>query len=233
MYRYYKGHHTDDELDEEELAEIAEVKKVVLPVQVVEAIYTTIETPTEDYAFDCRERIIERLKDAVYFRKELYLAFLGLTSEDVANIVVPFLKIYSDIPKLNISSNNIGDEGLKALITISTLKEIDICSNGISVNGAQFLEKIKTQKLDISFNSIGDEGVTALARNDNIKLLNIYSNKGVTTQGLSQLIFNLTLMQLQYTNPTQIDYKEIDDIAERIIINRKQTCYNQKIGGTP
>ncbi len=230
MYRFYKGHMEDGELDEEDLTEVNEVRKVVLSEHIVEAIYTTTESPTEYSITDHRQAIMDRFKDAIYFRDELYLAYLGLSSKDVANIVVPFLQEYPDISELDITSNEIGDEGIKALISIDTLKCLKASSCEITDVGVKLLANTQLKELDISDNfSVGNEGIEALAKNNSIEFLNISFIKNFSKEALGLFILNTTLTYLDARYTGKMCHNEVTDIIQKTLEHRKQTCYNQKI----
>lgn len=70
------------------------------------------------------------------------------------HLLVNALKKNPSITSLNLSGNNIKDEGASALATVSTLKELDISYNRITAVGAEALAKTDLQKLSLEANPI-------------------------------------------------------------------------------
>ncbi len=69
-------------------------------------------------------------------------------------LLVNALKKNPSITSLNLSGNNIKDEGAIALATVSTLKELDISYNRITAVGAEALAKTDLQKLSLEANPV-------------------------------------------------------------------------------
>lgn len=69
-------------------------------------------------------------------------------------LLVNVLKKNPSITSLNLSGNNIKDEGAIALATVNTLKELDISYNRITVVGAEALAKTDLQKLSLEANPV-------------------------------------------------------------------------------
>ena len=70
------------------------------------------------------------------------------------HLLVNALKKNPSITSLNLSGNAIKDEGAIALATVSTLKELDLSYNNITVIGAEVLAKTNLQKLLLQDTSI-------------------------------------------------------------------------------
>lgn len=69
-------------------------------------------------------------------------------------LLVNALKKNSSITSLNLSGNNIKDEGAIALATVSSLKELDVSYNRITAVGAEALAKTDLQKLSLEANPV-------------------------------------------------------------------------------
>ena len=93
-------------------------------------------------------------------------------SEFGAESLAKFLSINTSLRKLDISCNNIGDNGISyiaaALQSNTTVEELPAVSCGISAVGAALLARslstnTSLRKLDISHNNIGDNGISHIA----------------------------------------------------------------------
>jgi Leucine-rich repeat (LRR) protein len=78
------------------------------------------------------------------------------------------LKNNKHIKKVNLGANNIGDEGIVDILSLTTLEEIDLSENNITQVGAEILSKIQSKKLIINNNPIGDMGIQHLSANKRI-----------------------------------------------------------------
>jgi Ran GTPase-activating protein (RanGAP) involved in mRNA processing and transport len=102
------------------------------------------------------------------------------------HLLVNALKKNPSITSLNLSGNAIKDEGAIALATVSSLKELDISDNEITVKGAEALAKSNLQKLSLQDTSIFyseysnekyrqfESMINALINNKTIIELNLY-----------------------------------------------------------
>lgn len=99
---------------------------------------------------------------------------------DIVKLVKSLKTQGIDIKRINLADNDVGDEGMKALIELETLEDLDVSNgldgydlyrNHITANGAKALASSKLKQLKISCNSIGDEGVIFLAKNKTITVL--------------------------------------------------------------
>ncbi len=104
----------------------------------------------------------------------------GLEAKDV----VAFVN-HPSLKRLNLSLNNIGDEGAMALAKNTVLESLDIGANNIS-----------------------DVGVIALAQNKTLKELSLWANEGIST--VNSFSNNVTLEKL---NLRQTNVKDDDAIA--------------------
>ena len=101
---------------------------------------------------------------------------VDLPNESITNVIssmiASILMQNKTVTKLNLSSNQIGDDGIKkianALGVNNTLQNLDVSKNGIGNQGVESLANAlivnKTLKnLNVSNNKIGDQGVESLA----------------------------------------------------------------------
>ena len=73
---------------------------------------------------------------------------------------------------LDVSRNDIGDAGARALAENATITQLDVSANNIGDAGAQALaENVTIKQLNVSENEIGDAGAQALAANATLKKL--------------------------------------------------------------
>ena len=105
---------------------------------------------------------------------------------------------------MNIGSNQISAEGVKALNLSSTLSSLDLGYNQIGDEGAKALSLNTTlTSLDIEYNQIGDEGAKALSLNTTLTLWICWNNQ-ISNEILSeieaQLIRNREALQRRRSN---------------------------------
>lgn len=121
-----------------------------------------------------------------------------LTTEDIINKIIPFLKRHPGLTKVNLNRNEIGDEGAIALATVDTLTHLYLNSNLISDEGTKALANTKFKTLHLSGNFIDNNGVGALAKSgftkvdlsynnivDNINYWGFINNTTITSLNLS------------------------------------------------
>jgi len=143
----------------------------------------------------------------------------------------------TQIESMGANDNNIGDNALSALASISTLKSLDLRRNkSITPTGWQsFFDSLQTRgtqlvELDISGNKVGDVGISALgnllSNTDTLTTLNVgrladenYINDSdnVTSQGWQTLFTtlqdsNLDLLELH------LDSNQIDDRGLHLLV---------------
>ena len=107
----------------------------------------------------------------------------------------------SNLKKLNISGNVIGDEGVKSLSTNNNIVELDVEDCGINAEGAAEFFKTNDMvvKLNLQGNNIGDHGLSTLKYNNKLKELNLSSCQ-ITHVGLKFIAENSSLTSLQLNN---------------------------------
>ncbi|KAI8514825.1 hypothetical protein Bbelb_074160 [Branchiostoma belcheri] len=159
---------------------------------------------------------IDVLKDGLSSMPQLAVLRLGdvvfgtgMTAVGMASMA-PFMRHLTGLRELDISSNEIGDTGLKSLTDVlhvfTALQVLGLRSTGISSAGMRTLvpalcKLTRMAELDISCNTrIGDPGLECLAdilpHLTGMKVLNL-SGIGVTDRGVSALIVGLPHMELQ------------------------------------
>lgn len=104
----------------------------------------------------------------------------------------------SNLKKLNISGNLIGDDGFKFLAANRTIVELDVEGCGILADGAKEFFSINSTviKLNLQANLIGDLGISTIASNNQLKELNV-SNCTITHVGTKFIEGNTSLISLQ------------------------------------
>ena len=141
---------------------------------------------------------------------------IGVTTEEDANVISRRLSNSLENGRLNLSCCKISDKILNQilpLLSVLNITTLDLNSNDIRDEGAKALAKeLKINDslthLVLWCNSIGDEGATALAKalniNESLTELNIWNNK-IRTEGAKALAKELEINE------------EIADANERLI----------------
>ena len=89
---------------------------------------------------------------------------------------------------LDISSNEIGDEGAEYLSRVTTLVDLKICNNHITSLGAKHLWRCSSiTSLNLFMNSVCDDGLLQLATMPSLDSLDIECNE-VTAKGLARFV---------------------------------------------
>lgn len=111
-------------------------------------------------------------KSAKEKEKEFNLNGLKLTD------VPPEIASLTQLGKLNLSDNMLGDHGVGPLASLTSLTWLFLMKNRIGAEGAKALANLrKLGTLDLTGNKIGDEGAKVLARLPLIKKLILDSNE--------------------------------------------------------
>ena len=119
---------------------------------------------------------------------------------------------YTSLRSLDVSGNNIGDEGAEALAANKTLSSLNVSSNFIFARGAKALAANKTlSSLNVSQNCIGPGGAKALAANTNLNSLDVSCNV-IGDEGAMALTANKTLSVLNIGNNN-----DIGDLGEKAL----------------
>lgn len=104
----------------------------------------------------------------------------------------------SNLNKLNLNGNPIGDEGIKHLATSKNMTELDVEDCNISADGLCFLLKINTslKRLNVSSNEIEDKGLSTIADNHTLEELDLSMCK-ITGESTRFIEKNDSLVRLQ------------------------------------
>jgi Ran GTPase-activating protein (RanGAP) involved in mRNA processing and transport len=127
--------------------------------------------------------------------QRLNLEGMGLTDQDVIEVIDPYLNAYS-ITELHLKGNLIGNVGAIALSKNTTLCELDLGGNWIGDEGAVAFSKNTTlTTFSLNGNRLKDEGIIALSKNTTLTKLDLCSNQ-IGNEGAIALSKNTTLCEL-------------------------------------
>ena len=124
--------------------------------------------------------------------KKLSISNCGITSSGIKRVIETLSDFNHSLKKLDVSSNNLSDDGAEAigdyLSKSSILCELNVSQTGITILGAvkiaNALEVNTTlKKLDISCNSISDDG--AIAFGDRLKTNNTLVKLDLSLNGIT------------------------------------------------
>lgn len=104
---------------------------------------------------------------------------LDVSKNEIGIVGAKAIAYMKTLQKLDISYNKIGDNGAKAISENSSITKLVLSVNYITDTGANFIANMKGQleELDISKNQIGDSGIQALKGMPNGKKFNLEENK--------------------------------------------------------
>jgi len=174
-------------------------------------------------------------------KENLVNSFNEAVEKESLKDIAWILRYTKAVTKLNLSLNNIGDEGAKVigevLRTNTTLTQLHLSENNIGDEGAKVIgEVLRTNttlaQLDLSWNKIGDEGTKvigeALRINTTLTQLSLsknnIGNEGAKVIG-EVLRTNTTLTQL-YLSSNNIGYEGAKVIGEVLRTNTTLTQLN-------
>lgn len=135
-------------------------------------------------------------------------------------IILNFLQSHPEITKINLSQNNISDEGAALLASNQTLTSINLSENHIHDQGAIALAKSHTvQDLNLNYNHVGIAGVIAFKDNISVRALSLGGNQDenhkdiITSESIAVLAEN---PRLEYLNlyVLFLDYKAAIALAK-------------------
>ncbi|MDQ3159319.1 MAG: hypothetical protein M3P98_04275 [bacterium] len=124
--------------------------------------------------------------------KKLDLSNKELTNGDI-KVICSFLNENPQITSLDVSYNQIGAEGAKALAANTSLTSLDVSVNQIGAEGAKALAaNTSLTSLDVRYNKISDGGAKALAANRIVLGNAIYGQKkNQSTTSISMMVCDL------------------------------------------
>jgi|GEM_PF-1309230 hypothetical protein len=147
------------------------------------------------------EKLLQEIKQKIFIGNFLDLSEQALKDEDVIKLA-EVLKNNPKIEKINLSYNDIGDNGVKAISEVDTINELDFhngldgygeCYNHITYVGAKALANSSLKKLNIDGNLIGDDGIKFLSSNKTIVNLSA-EDCGVSAEGAAALFKDNTAL---------------------------------------
>ncbi|CAF4558765.1 unnamed protein product, partial [Didymodactylos carnosus] len=159
----------------------------------------------------------------------------GLSAKDARTAVANTLKINKTVISLNISNNNISNEGVTSIVDAlkinKTVFSLYVSNNNISNEGATSIAdalKINTtlKNLDISHNKISNEGATSIAdalkTNKTLKWLDI-SHNNISNEGAISIADALkinTTLEWLYMSNNNISNEGATSIADALKMNK-------------
>lgn len=147
------------------------------------------------------------------FSTELDLHDMNLHVSDMP-AVVEEVKKHPHITAINLSNNQIGDDGAEILSELKNLVKLNLSCNYITPGGAKHLSKLKNLvELNVSSNEIGSEGAEAISNLKNLVVLNL-ANNSVGDSGAVAIstLPNLLSLDVSANRITRIGFK---DLAEK------------------
>ena len=180
------------------------------------------------------EFTIKKLEESLT-TSDLDLSDSFIEDEDIESYIVPFLKIATQVTKLNLYDNKISSVGAKALSkAMDHITELDISFNNIGNVGAKALSWCSSLKvLNISKNGITGIGIKALAANTNLEWLEL-GWCTLSKCGIEALANNstLTFLSIQYGDPEfsvlNLDYGQVPPEIIEDICNRRMREYEKQ-----
>lgn len=118
-------------------------------------------------------------------------------------LLVETIKKNNYITKLDLSFNNISDVGVKILLELQQLQELNLYANKVSINGAMLLAQSNLLKLNLGCNPIitdvdeeqTEQLITAISLNKSLKSLNL-DGCNLSDKMVSKLIKNNTTLEI-------------------------------------
>ncbi len=141
------------------------------------------------------------------------LTALDLSWNEIGDEGTRSIANLSNLSSLYLSLNNIGDEGARALAMLSNLTVLDLHRNNIGDEGARALANLSNLTvLDLHQNTIGDEGTWALAMLSKLTSLDLGGNS-IGNEGARALAMLSNLTSLDLTR------NSIGDEGVQVLLN--------------
>lgn len=121
----------------------------------------------------------------------------------------------SNLTTLHIPKNDIGSEGVKAIVNnIPNIFDLDVSSNNLGDKGAIEVAKLPLTKLAIKINKIGDEGMQAIIANLHLSELDMSCND-ITDAVLDEIVASVPgkITKLDLKSNRKISYSGIEKLA--------------------
>jgi PAS domain S-box-containing protein len=139
--------------------------------------------------------VLKSLKNNNISLISIDLSYQALNLSDIQTLIET-LKGNKQLKTLNLTGNQIGDEGAILLATYLNCRNLILSGTGIGETGCASLAKHPNiTYLDLSYNKITDNAAREFANNTKIETLNLCGNK-VACQGVIALARNKTLRSL-------------------------------------
>ncbi len=161
----------------------------------------------------CKELIDKDIEVICSFLKDNpHITSLDLTDNQIGDEGAKALTTNTSLTSLDISFNLIDDESAKTLATNTTLTSLTLVRNQFGYEGAKALATNTTlTSLDIRYNEIGTKGAKALATNTTLTSLEISCNQ-IGTEGAKALAANTTLTALNIHSNGIQNPKDIEQV---------------------
>ena len=175
---------------------------------------------------------LSQLENAYNAKKQrLDLQYMNLTDSDIPTIC-SFLKNNPEIGSLDLSDNEITDEGVRQFINQTSIERLTLRNNPVGPQAMAFLAQDRhINILDVSFTQIGDAGAQYLSTNPRLHALYALGC-GITEVGVASLV-QLRLMILD------LCFNEIKDAGAQILASSStieelviSECGITDVGGT-
>lgn len=130
-------------------------------------------------------KLLQSLRNNEYTDSELSLVEQGLNDEDIAALCEA-LRVNNHVKKLDVSVNNITDNGAQALSELPNLTHLNISSNNLGPGGAKALAASQLHCLDITGNLV-KEGIAQFR--EMTTLVELYASEcGISDQSAELLL---------------------------------------------
>jgi hypothetical protein len=141
----------------------------------------------------------------IIFEKNNILSKINLSSNALGPQGIKALEFNNTLEEVDLSYCDIGDEGMYCIANNRTLRSLDLSNNNITDQSATILAEHLTLKiLNLTQNEVGDGFAKSLIKNNQLQEL-IISRNQVTSAGLSFLLKSPSLNVISlYDNPMHI-----------------------------
>lgn len=172
----------------------------------------------------CPAKFHKLFKEAADSNKSsLNLRDLRLTREDIP-CIGEFVQAYH-ITHLDLSFNDIRDEGATALKACKSLISLNVQKNNIGNDGAIAIASMNLQELNISYNQVSFPGAQAFALSKTLKRLNLGHNDiGVPGAEACALSQSITML---FVNNNGIGNRGSNALAQSTNIKVLSVAFNQ------
>ncbi len=162
--------------------------------------------------------------------KELDTTLIRLDGENITDRDIRKIRLELEknprLTQLNLSNNQVTDEGISQLASIQTLQTLNLGQNHITAKGVSWLALNETfQTLYLHSMALGDEAARALAGNTTLHTLHLGQNR-IGDEGAQALAGNNTLQTL-YLGQNNIGDKGAQALAGNNTLQTLNLASNQ------